>query len=278
MSNASPPQLPPLPPAAPDSASSASDWFNLSAIARSEQLEAEDDAPETARDSQPNLDFDPSPFVGDYQIVDQLDAGSVTRNYRARKNGRDGLVVLRVIRLGPAVNAEELARQRQTVEKAAALRHPDIVQIYDVGTRPGMIYFAQETLAGGTLAARTARQPQSPDRAADLVETIARAVHAAHVAGIVHGGLKPGNILLDGVGRPRVADFGLSRQFGSPSESPICYLAPEQLDGGTASVAPAADLFEFCTSCSRAARRSSAPRGRRPWRMYAATSQHHRAC
>src|SRR5205809_485196 len=105
MSNASPP---PLPPAAPDSASSASDWFNLSAIAKSEHLDVDDDAPETARDSQSNLVFDPNPFVGDYQIVDQLDPGSVTRDYQARKNGRDGLVVLRVIRFGPGVDSEEL--------------------------------------------------------------------------------------------------------------------------------------------------------------------------
>ena len=119
MSNASPPQLPP---AAPDSASS-SDWFNLSAVAAPEQLDVESDAPETDKDSDLGPVFNVSPFVGDYQIVDHLDPGSVTQFYTARKKGQDRLVMLRLIRLGPAVDSEELARLQQNLEKAAALRH-----------------------------------------------------------------------------------------------------------------------------------------------------------
>src|SRR5258707_1103764 len=76
------------------------------------------------------------------------------------------------------------------------LRHPNIVQVHDVGRRDGLPYYAMEFIEGGTLGERLEAGPLDPDAAARLVETLARAVHHAHEAGVVHRDLKPANILL----------------------------------------------------------------------------------
>src|SRR5262249_4280788 len=131
------------------------------------------------------------------------------------------------------------ARFRREAEAVARLRHPNIVEIHELGDHDGQPFVALEYLAGGPLAAQLKGQPQPPRRAADLVETLARAVHAAHATGIVHRDLKPGNVLLAADGTPKIADFGLAKQLdagqsltesgaivGTPS-----YMAPEQAGG-----------------------------------------------
>jgi WD40 repeat protein len=130
------------------------------------------------------------------------------------------------------------------------VQHPNIVQIFDVGEEAGLPYCALELLEGGTLSARVAELSLPFRESARLLETLARAVHAAHQMGIIHRDLKPGNVLftLDGV--PKVADFGLAKRLeeegqthtgqilGSPN-----YMAPEQARGQTKTVGPAADVY-----------------------------------
>jgi serine/threonine protein kinase len=87
-------------------------------------------------------------------------------------------------------------RFRREAEAAARLQHPHIVQVYEVGQEDGHPFIAFEYVAGGNLAQRTQGKPQAPAAAAALVETLAHAVHHAHLHGIVHRDLKPANILL----------------------------------------------------------------------------------
>src|SRR5262249_19571238 len=114
-------------------------------------------------------------------------------------------------------------------------------------------YFALELLEGGSLEDRLKGTLPPPRESAELLVTLARAVHAAHQAGIVHRDLKPANILFGGDGRPRITDFGLAKRLeadggqthtgqviGSPS-----YMAPEQAAGGGRGVGPATDVYSL---------------------------------
>ena len=136
-------------------------------------------------------------------------------------------------------------------EAVARLRHPNILQIYDIGEAAGLPFVALELLDGGGLDDRLARTPQPGNQAAELMVTLARAVHVAHQAGIVHRDLKPTNVLYTSDGVPKITDFGLAKRIdsddgqtesgqimGSPS-----YMAPEQARGDSRNVGPPADVY-----------------------------------
>src|SRR5262249_15235198 len=128
--------------------------------------------------------------------------------------------------------------------------HPHIVQIHEVNEHNRVPYCALEFCAGGNLAERLRRGPMEPREAAGLIQTLARAVHAAHQAKVIHRDLKPANVLLAGDGTPKVSDFGLAKKLdeaghthsgavmGTPS-----YMAPEQASGKGKELGPAADTY-----------------------------------
>ena len=179
------------------------------------------------------------PEVAGYDILSVLGHGGMGVVYQARQRQLNRLVALKMIRAGIMPTPEDRDRFRIEAEAVARLRHANIVQIYDIGEADGLPFVTLELLEGGSLADRLAGTTQPGRPAAELMVTLARAIHAAHQAGIVHRDLKPSNVLFDRDGIPKIVDFGLAKRLevedgqtqtgqmmGTPS-----YMAPEQARG-----------------------------------------------
>ncbi len=209
------------------------------------------------------------PRIPGYEILGELGRGGMGVVYKARHLALKRLVALKMIRSGPHAAGAELDRFRAEAEALARLRHPNIVQIYEVGEHEGCPFFAMEYLGGGSLSQWLGGLPVPARRAAELVEPLARAIQAAHQAGIVHRDLKPANILLaarglaviDGERAKRqaaeavlkIADFGLAKhldnttgktQTGTVLGTPG-YMAPELARGQARQVGPAGDIYSL---------------------------------
>jgi hypothetical protein len=185
----------------------------------------------------------PWPQVPGYEILAELGRGGMGVVYKARQVLPARVVALKMMLAGAHASAEELTRFRVEAAALARLRHPNVVQVYEVGEHGPHPYFSMEFVPGGSLSARLQGKPLEPRLAAQLVEPLARAVHAVHQAGVFHRDLKPANVLLDGgpdtpleQGTPRLSDFGLAKQAddgGNLSQTnqvigSLQYMAPEQ--------------------------------------------------
>jgi serine/threonine-protein kinase len=196
-----------------------------------------------------------------YEILDELGRGGMGVVYRARQTKLNRIVALKMILAGGHADAAHRDRFQAEAQAIARLQHPNIVQIHEVGEHDGLPYFSLEFCPGGSLAQKLAGTPLPPKQAAGMVETISRAMHAAHLKGILHRDLKPANVLLAplpiegegltrGLGTPKVTDFGLAKQLdeaahtasgavvGTPS-----YMAPEQAAGKSKELGPACDIY-----------------------------------
>jgi predicted Ser/Thr protein kinase len=136
------------------------------------------------------------PTVRGYEVLRELGHGGMGVVYQARQLGLGRLVALKMLPAEARPNTAALARFRTEAEAVARLQHPNIVQVYEVGEQDGRPYLALEYVDGPSLARKLAGTPLPARQAAELVETLARAMHAAHQQHIVHRDLKPANILL----------------------------------------------------------------------------------
>jgi tetratricopeptide (TPR) repeat protein len=191
------------------------------------------------------------PRAPGYELLGELGRGGVGVVYRARHLRLNRLVALKMLLAGPCAGPGEQERFLREAEAEASLRHPNIVQLYDVGEVDGRPYFTMELVEGGSLASKLAGAPLPARQAAALVAAVADGVQAAHEAGIVHRDLKPANVLLTADDTPKVTDFGLARRLeggggltlsGAPVGTPS-YMAPEQARGEMGAVGPAADVY-----------------------------------
>jgi tRNA A-37 threonylcarbamoyl transferase component Bud32 len=192
----------------------------------------------------------PIPSIDGYEMLGVLGRGAMAIVYLARQTSLNRMVALKML-VGRHYGRDDLARLRGEALALAALQHPNIIQIYDVGEHEGQPYLALEFAEGGSLAESQARAPASPRVAAELVKSIAEAVQAAHKREIVHRDLKPGNVLLTGDGTPKIADFGLAKRLGVDSSRTTTglivgtpsYMAPEQARGDKSALGPAIDIY-----------------------------------
>jgi len=172
-------------------------------------------------------------YFGDYELAEEVARGGMGVIYKARQVSLNRIVALKMILKGVLATPIDVARFRAEAESAAALDHPQIVPIYEVGEHEGQQYFAMKYVEGTTLA-RAPRQSARAEVARLL--GVARAVHFAHQRGILHRDLKPSNVLIDSTGMPFAADFGLAKRAGADASLTETgqavgtprYMAPEQ--------------------------------------------------
>jgi serine/threonine-protein kinase len=195
----------------------------------------------------------PSDF-GSYELLEEIGRGGMGVVYKARQKGLERTVAIKMILAGHLASPEHVRRFRAEAKAAAGLRHPQIVDIHEVGELHGRHYFAMEYVDGISLAERIAQGPLDLETAVRLVEQLSRAVGYLHQHEIVHRDLKPSNILLDGKGRPCVTDFGLAKVLVAGSDMTTAtgailgtasYMAPEQAAGHSAEAAPASDVYSL---------------------------------
>jgi TolB-like protein/Flp pilus assembly protein TadD len=205
----------------------------------------------------------PGTRVGPYEIVAQIGAGGMGEVYRARDTrlGRD--VAIKVLPAEFAEDPERLKRFEREAKATAALSHPNILDVHDVGTHEGVPYLVEELLEGESLKERLVGEALVVPEAVGIAVQIARGLAAAHEKGIVHRDLKPANVVLTGDGRVKILDFGLAKVVGTvppgeaetltqaPTEATeagrvlgtVAYMAPEQARG--IAVDARADVFAF---------------------------------
>ena len=193
--------------------------------------------------------------IGPYALREMIGRGGQGTVYLADDTRLGRRVAIKVLQtLGPAP-PETLERFRREAELASRLDHPGICTVYEGGTAEGVPFIAMQYVDGETLARRLARVGSPVSRTETLevirtIEVVARALHVAHEAGVVHRDVKPANIMIGSEGDPVVLDFGLARiesgpgltatgdVFGTPA-----YMAPEQLRPGRTGVDPRTDVY-----------------------------------
>jgi serine/threonine protein kinase len=190
--------------------------------------------------------------LADFEVLEEVARGGMGIVYRARQHLPPRVVALKMILPGHVNSSGAIARFRAEAEAAAALDHEGILPIYAVGEKDGAPFYSMKFADGGSLSTRIAEFQGRPQKAANLVAAIARAVEHAHQHGILHRDLKPGNILFDGADKPFVSDFGVAKWLEREGDltqtlailgTPY-YMAPEQAAGGH-SLTGAADIYSL---------------------------------
>lgn len=201
-----------------------------------------------------------APRIAQYHVLRSIGGGAMGLVFAAWDPSLDRVVAIKILRDPWSPRASEKLRAEAVA--LARLRHAGVVSVFEVGVHEGQCFLAMEHVEGDTgrawMQRWRANEPRDLGKLLDVIEQIARALAAAHAAGLVHRDVKPENVMIDGDGRARLMDFGLARPDESrattlddherasatSSRSPYGtpgYMAPEQLEGGE--IGPAADQF-----------------------------------
>jgi len=198
----------------------------------------------------------PGEEFGRYRIQRTLGEGTMGSVYLALDTQLDRKVALKI----PKVNAKEdsrfIERFLREARAAATLSHPNICPVFDVGEIDGTHFITMAYIQGHTLSDFITPEKAQLDRnVANVVRKIALALHEAHVHGMVHRDVKPGNIMIDHRTEPIIMDFGLARQIDDAGDARLtrdgailgspAYMSPEQIEGNSANIGPACDIFSL---------------------------------
>ncbi|HLJ78613.1 MAG TPA: protein kinase [Acidobacteriaceae bacterium] len=200
-------------------------------------------------------------LLGEYEILSPVGAGGMGEVYRARDPRLNREVAIKVLPEFYSHDPNRLHRFEQEARAAAALNHPNILAVYQLGTATGgIVYIVSELLEGETVRERVRRGPVPLRSAIDWGVQIARGLAAAHKKGIIHRDLKPENLFITRDGHAKILDFGLARMEAPVEErdtmapwhktmpgvqmGTVGYMSPEQVRGETAD--ERSDIFSFC--------------------------------
>ena len=199
--------------------------------------------------------------LGPYEIVNLLGAGGMGEVYRARDSRLKREVAIKVLPKALSLDAERLRRFEQEALATAALNHPNILAVFDIGTNQGSPYVVSELLEGETLRDRLRSGAIALRKTLDYALQIAHGLAAAHEKGIIHRDLKPENLFLTKDGRLKILDFGLAKltqpdpsvHTSLPTATQVTeagmvmgtvgYMSPEQVRG--IAVDARSDIFSF---------------------------------
>jgi serine/threonine protein kinase len=191
----------------------------------------------------------PAPPAG-YDLIRRLGGGGMGDVFQAREHSTERVVAMKFLR--HAANPTAVERFLTEVRALAWLEHPNIIKILATDFYREVPFFTMEFMNGGALSERvSAKGPLDPTQAATIMSTVARAIDAAHKAGVLHRDLKPSNILLGLDDMPKVADFGLAKRTDRNDELTINsgpigtlgFMPPEQFSSKHGELGPAADVY-----------------------------------
>jgi hypothetical protein len=198
----------------------------------------------------------PLPEVfGRYRILRWLGAGGMAHVYLAHDTELDRQVALKAPNLSIQQSSIERERFKREARAAAAIHHPQVCSVFDIGEHEGVCYLTMRYVEGQLLSSHLAAHGRLPaNQAARIVSQLADAVASAHERGVVHRDIKPANVFLDPQGLPILMDFGLASvdrrqedkltQAGAVMGTPA-YMSPEQAAGQVEQVGPASDIYSL---------------------------------
>ncbi len=201
----------------------------------------------------PGTPVSPELHLGDYLLLEEIAHGGMGVVYRARQISLNRAVAVKLLLLGRYSGVASIERFRREAQSAAALRHPNIVAIHEVGEADGQHFISMELVEGRNLAEVLCHGPLPSRRAAVIARSLADAIHYAHSQGILHRDLKPSNVLIDPFGEVRITDFGLAKKLDGTSDLTLTgqmvgtpnYLSPEAAAGRRGEVGPASDVYSI---------------------------------
>jgi len=207
------------------------------------------------------MNLTPGTKLGPYEIVSLLGSGGMGEVYRARDARLKRDVAIKVLPQALSLDADRMRRFEQEALATAALNHPNILAVFDIGTSDGSPYVVSELLEGETLRERLRTGAIPARKSLDYAVQMAHGLAAAHEKGIIHRDLKPENLFLTKDGRLKILDFGLAKltQPDTSSQTSMAtvthateagvvmgtagYMSPEQVRGGTLDAR--SDIFSF---------------------------------
>src|SRR5438552_11455207 len=205
---------------------------------------------------------------GRYEIRSKLGAGGMGEVYLAQDTKLDRKVALKILPAELASNRDRMERFIREAKSAAALNHPNIATIHEIGESQGVNFIAMEFIDGQTLREKIHRERTELRKLLRFLQHAAEGLAKAHAAGIVHRDLKPDNLMITRDGHAKILDFGLAKLIERPQMSggdssevatavmpqhstpgaimgTVGYMSPEQAQGKTNAIDQRSDIFSF---------------------------------